>query len=168
MARSYKCSEQSLATSHIPLTTSMLLPLTAQGRLPYPTSVERPHSSSSGFRPRPFLSRRFRGPLFCLVVLVAISILFHLGHFFNSIPDDMLILLQDLLTPEGGWYPPRFLKWHDREKRLPQHDLDLPYPQGRKGRYVRFSNQVCCTFPQSILCYFVHVTQRGPCLGRQA
>ncbi|KAI0289291.1 hypothetical protein BC826DRAFT_1032735 [Russula brevipes] len=44
--------------------------------------------------------------------------------------------------PEGGSNPPRFYEWHDREKRLPQHNPDLPYPQGRDGRYIRFANQL--------------------------
>ncbi|KAJ6554900.1 hypothetical protein DFH09DRAFT_1248491 [Mycena vulgaris] len=30
-------------------------------------------------------------------------------------------------------------KW---EAELPQHDLELPFPEGRTGRYVKFSNQV--------------------------
>ncbi|KAK7018574.1 hypothetical protein R3P38DRAFT_2983304, partial [Favolaschia claudopus] len=29
-------------------------------------------------------------------------------------------------------------KWEDD---LPQHDLDLPFPEGRKGRYLKFSNE---------------------------
>ncbi|KAJ6482173.1 hypothetical protein C8R47DRAFT_982030 [Mycena vitilis] len=29
-------------------------------------------------------------------------------------------------------------KWEDN---LPQHDLDLPFPEGRTGRYVKFSNE---------------------------
>jgi hypothetical protein len=28
------------------------------------------------------------------------------------------------------------------ERELPQQDLSLPYPEGRTGRYVRFTNQV--------------------------
>jgi hypothetical protein len=27
---------------------------------------------------------------------------------------------------------------------LPQHNPNLPYPQGREGRYIRFTNQGCC------------------------
>ncbi|KAJ7196108.1 hypothetical protein GGX14DRAFT_673876 [Mycena pura] len=30
-------------------------------------------------------------------------------------------------------------KWEDE---LPQHNLDLPFPEGRSGRYVKFSNQM--------------------------
>jgi hypothetical protein len=54
--------------------------------------------------------------------------------------------LTGLPQPEGGSHPPRFYEWHDREKLLPQHNPDLPYPQGREGRYIRFTNQVCCAF----------------------
>ncbi|KAF8529746.1 hypothetical protein BU17DRAFT_6062, partial [Hysterangium stoloniferum] len=28
------------------------------------------------------------------------------------------------------------------ERNLPQHNLDLPFPEGRTGRYVKFSNQI--------------------------
>lgn len=28
------------------------------------------------------------------------------------------------------------------EQALPQHNLDLPFPEGKTGRYVRFSNQM--------------------------
>lgn len=30
-------------------------------------------------------------------------------------------------------------QWEDN---LPQHNLDLPFPEGKTGRYVMFSNQV--------------------------
>ncbi|KAI0288655.1 hypothetical protein BC826DRAFT_915561 [Russula brevipes] len=44
--------------------------------------------------------------------------------------------------PEGGTNPPRFYEWYEREKKLPQNNPDLPYPQGREGRYIRFANQI--------------------------
>jgi hypothetical protein len=50
--------------------------------------------------------------------------------------------LRDLPLSEPGPNPPRFYEWHEREKQLPQHNPDLPYPQGRQGRYIRFSNQI--------------------------
>jgi hypothetical protein len=99
--------------------------------------------------PRPFLPRRFRVPFFGLLVLGAIVVLFRLNHLSSYTPNDLFIVFKDLLKPEEGWYPPRFCEWHDQEKRLPQHDLDLPYPQGREGRYLRFSNHVWGAFPQS-------------------
>lgn len=139
----------------------MLLRSTAQGHLPSPASAERPHSPPSGFRPRPFLPRRFRGPLLGLVIVLgAIVLLFRLRHLPNSIPEDLRVFLQDLLQPEG-WYPPRFLEWHDREKQLPQLDPNLPYPQGREGRYIRFSNHVWGAFPQSIPVLFLSRDSTG-------
>ncbi|KAI0245903.1 hypothetical protein BJV78DRAFT_1136456 [Lactifluus subvellereus] len=108
--------------------------------LPSPVTVEKQHSSP--FCPLPFIPRRFRSPFFALVVLGAIALLFRLDYSYNSSQDDLLVFLKDLPKPEGGRRPPRFYEWHDREKQLPQHDPDLPYPQGREGRYIRFSNQV--------------------------
>ncbi|KAJ7776783.1 hypothetical protein DFH07DRAFT_865639 [Mycena maculata] len=37
--------------------------------------------------------------------------------------------------------PPTWEVLHKWEANLPQHDLDLPFPEGRTGRYVKFSNQ---------------------------
>ncbi|KAH9966164.1 hypothetical protein BGW80DRAFT_1230443 [Lactifluus volemus] len=105
--------------------------------LPGPVSLEKPHSTH--FRPRPFIPRRLRSSFFGLVILGTIALLFHLD---SSSQNELLVFLKDLPKPESGKNPPRFYEWHDREKRLPQHDPDLPYPQGREGRYIRFSNHV--------------------------
>jgi hypothetical protein len=113
--------------------------------LPSPVTAERPYFAP--FRPISFLSRRLRGPFLGLVslgALAALTLLLNL-HYPSSYISNDLFFLQDLpiaLKPEVDWYPPRFYEWHDKEKQLPQHDPDLPYPQGREGRYVRFSNQV--------------------------
>ncbi|KAJ7274409.1 hypothetical protein B0H12DRAFT_1088559 [Mycena haematopus] len=37
--------------------------------------------------------------------------------------------------------PPTYEKLWLWEKNLPQHNLDLPFPEGKTGRYVKFSNQ---------------------------
>jgi hypothetical protein len=37
--------------------------------------------------------------------------------------------------------PPTHDKIREYEKNLPQHNLDLPFPEGRTGRYVRFNLQ---------------------------
>ena len=44
---------------------------------------------------------------------------------------------QPLLFP-----PPKYERLYEWEKNLPQHDLDLPYPEGKTGRYVKFTNQI--------------------------
>ncbi|KAJ7258729.1 hypothetical protein B0H12DRAFT_1048898 [Mycena haematopus] len=38
--------------------------------------------------------------------------------------------------------PPTYEALRKWEEDLPQHNLDLPFPEGRKGRYVKFSNQM--------------------------
>lgn len=37
--------------------------------------------------------------------------------------------------------PPTFEKVWKWEKDLPQHNLQLPFPEGKTGRYVKFTNQ---------------------------
>jgi len=47
------------------------------------------------------------------------------------------------LEPKTTWEnPPTLAKLKQWERDLPQHNLDLPFPEGRTGRYVKFSNQV--------------------------
>jgi hypothetical protein len=103
-----------------------------------------------------------RGHFFSLLFLATIAFVFHYNYSSDSntvstTSDDHLVYLSDLPKPEGGSRPPRFYEWHDREKLLPQHNPNLPYPQGREGRYIRFTNQVCCTlssfFPQLLRGY---------------
>ena len=38
--------------------------------------------------------------------------------------------------------PPSWEKLRKWELDLPQHNLDLPFPEGRTGRYVYFRNQI--------------------------
>ncbi|KAJ7085331.1 hypothetical protein C8R43DRAFT_313729 [Mycena crocata] len=44
--------------------------------------------------------------------------------------------------PAGGGGPPRYTALRSWEASLPQHNLSLPFPEGKEGRYVKFSNQV--------------------------
>jgi hypothetical protein len=39
--------------------------------------------------------------------------------------------------PPAHWE--KLYKWEDD---LPQHDVDLPFPEGKSGRYVYFRNQI--------------------------
>lgn len=38
--------------------------------------------------------------------------------------------------------PPSYKRLKKWESDLPQHNLDLPFPEGRTGRYVLFKNQI--------------------------
>ena len=85
--------------------------------------------------------RRLSYSLLCL--LLVLSSFVSLSFFFDleaitrdALPDYVSHLLLD------NDYPPNhkeLRKWiHD----LPQHDLSLPFPEGKNGRYVKFSCQV--------------------------
>ena len=37
---------------------------------------------------------------------------------------------------------PEYGSFREAERMLPQHNLDLPLPEGREGRYVKFSTQL--------------------------
>ncbi len=39
--------------------------------------------------------------------------------------------------PPANW--DKLYMWEDN---LPQHNVDLPFPEGKEGRYVLFSNQI--------------------------
>ena len=45
-------------------------------------------------------------------------------------------------TPVDLDLPPAYERLKKWEMDLPQHDLDLPFPEGRTGRYVLFKNQI--------------------------
>ena len=117
--------------------------------LPGPVTLEKQKQKQLAppCRPRPIVPRRLRAPFFVLLIFATLAFLFHLDYFSYSDPNDLLVYLQGLPKPEGGTNPPRFYEWHEREKRLPQHDFALPYPQGREGRYIRFSNQLTGALP---------------------
>jgi hypothetical protein len=75
-----------------------------------------------------------------LYLLLVLSALISLSFFFDleAITNETL---PDYLLPDRD-YPPnhkKLRKWiHD----LPQHDLSLPFPEGKNGRYVKFSCQI--------------------------
>jgi len=46
------------------------------------------------------------------------------------------------LKPDTDWdYPPAWDTLKQWELNLPQHNLDLPFPEGKNGRYIKFSIQ---------------------------
>lgn len=38
--------------------------------------------------------------------------------------------------------PPLYKEYSASEEQLPQHNLDLPFPEGRHAKYIWFSNHV--------------------------
>lgn len=45
-------------------------------------------------------------------------------------------------TSTSPRYPPLYEACTDAEKMLPQHDKDLPFPEGEHGRYLFFANEL--------------------------
>lgn len=56
--------------------------------------------------------------------------------------------LKDLVVIDDTWRdmnlntPPRYLNVYEEERRLPQHNTSLPFPEGATGRYVKFTSQI--------------------------
>lgn len=73
-------------------------------------------------------SRRFT--LYGLLFIFTTSIYYFI--FFGRRPSDLDDLDQ----------PPTYTRLKEWESALPQHNLDLPFPEGRTGRYVLFKNQI--------------------------
>ena len=47
--------------------------------------------------------------------------------------------------------PPNYYEWHEQEIAMPQNNPDLPEPQGKEGRYLRFKNHLTSECPGSRL-----------------
>ncbi|KAF9506719.1 hypothetical protein BS47DRAFT_1367182 [Hydnum rufescens UP504] len=47
-----------------------------------------------------------------------------------------------IYSNENTSLPPLYPDLQDEERRLPQHNLDLPYPEGRSAKMLRFGNQI--------------------------
>ncbi|KAJ7104183.1 hypothetical protein B0H15DRAFT_13023 [Mycena belliarum] len=91
---------------------------------------------------RRILDRRSYAPLLALLLLVLAS-----GFLFsNRRPDELPplpVLSAESESPASVLRspgPPTYAKLWAWEQALPQHSLDMPYPEGKEGRYVRYSN----------------------------
>jgi hypothetical protein len=72
--------------------------------------------------------RRFKFTLYGFLLLLTTSIYYSFfGRSFDS---------------DGLDQPPTYERLKKWESALPQHNLDLPFPEGRTGRYVLFKNQI--------------------------
>ncbi|KDQ55117.1 hypothetical protein JAAARDRAFT_37635 [Jaapia argillacea MUCL 33604] len=80
-----------------------------------------------------FYQRRF----FILVGVVVVLLLFTWHRAIRPLMKPINYTGGDLLGE-----PPSYEGIKEWEAKLPQHDLDLPFPEGRTGRYAKFSNQI--------------------------
>ena len=61
-------------------------------------------------------------------------------HFI--FPGDLSAVILKSFQPPAPKKTPGYEDIRKWESALPQHNLDLPFPEGRTGRYVKFSNQI--------------------------
>lgn len=103
---------------------------------------EKPKSPSPWGLSRQLVGNRRRQYWIIFIVILLVVLL-----FMNLInPTTVLTTTTESLPPSENktkWEdPPTLTKLKQWERNLPQHNLDLPFPEGRTGRYVKFSNQV--------------------------
>jgi hypothetical protein len=76
-----------------------------------------------------------------VIIIVVVLLLIHPMAVLTTTPTTTTT--KPPPEPKTGWEdPPTLTRLKQWERNLPQHDLDLPFPEGRTGRYVKFSNQV--------------------------
>lgn len=86
---------------------------------------------------------------YVVLIVVVIVVFVVLASHSSSIPPATVTTFAPnetktvLPNPKTHWErPPTLAKLKQWERDLPQHNLNLPFPEGKSGRYVKFSNQV--------------------------
>ncbi|KAH9947084.1 hypothetical protein B0H21DRAFT_740272 [Amylocystis lapponica] len=99
-----------------------------------PTSSER---SRNGARSPRWLTRRYTRIGFLAFLMLSVFALF---RTLSRRDGDVYVYVDD--PPEKHKLPPLYPEWHARELQLPQHNPNLPYPEGRYGKYLWIPNHV--------------------------
>ncbi|KAF7360689.1 hypothetical protein MVEN_00800700 [Mycena venus] len=80
-----------------------------------------------------------------LLIFISISVLGAYPELRQIIQHVVRVNYNYYIADRGPWGtddgPPKYLALRQWEATLPQHDLSLPPPEGKHGRYVKFSNQ---------------------------
>ena len=87
-------------------------------------------NQSTRSRPRRFI-------LYGLFLVLASTTYFIISNRSSPSPSPETTIDLDQLDE-----PPTYKNLIEWESNLPQHNLDLPFPEGRTGRYVLFKNQI--------------------------
>ncbi|KAA1478230.1 hypothetical protein DENSPDRAFT_809563 [Dentipellis sp. KUC8613] len=115
---------------------SPTMPWSRADTLPY---AERPRSRT----PTPTtLPRRHLRVLSFLFVCISFLGLFLFIYRQETPQAPHIAVPLPLATPSESPLPPMFGEWYERERQFPQHNPDLPYPQGREGRYLYMANHL--------------------------
>ncbi|KAJ3575873.1 hypothetical protein NP233_g813 [Leucocoprinus birnbaumii] len=86
------------------------------------------------------ISRPKKLLLVSVVIALLLPLLLHLSFRYPKPLTFKLIPSNEVDTNTD--YPPSYGRLRSWEGSLPQHNLSLPYPEGRNGRFVRFSVQI--------------------------
>ncbi|CAE6471187.1 unnamed protein product [Rhizoctonia solani] len=79
-------------------------------------------------------------PHLCVSVILLIHLLFLLSFLHSR--EWSLFKFEDQEQAQWASDAANFDSIFAREAQLPQHNLSVPYPEGRNGRYLQFSNQM--------------------------
>jgi hypothetical protein len=91
---------------------------------------------------RRLIPRRWGRVITCRTILLLFTLTF-LAFFSFDKPDQLFVYPRGIFfTGKINARPPAYKSHFEQEQNLPQHSLDLPFPEGRQGRYVKFKNQV--------------------------
>lgn len=101
--------------------------------LPLPISEKPQH----GGRPFPFRWMTRRVTRAIVIILVSLA-LFACFRAFVSLSEPS----SDEDHAPDPLFPPLYSKYHQDELAYPQHNPDLPYPEGREGKYIWMANHV--------------------------
>ncbi|KAI6095656.1 hypothetical protein EV401DRAFT_2062431 [Pisolithus croceorrhizus] len=91
---------------------------------------------------RPYFTKRSARVLLILALVSCALVVFRLGHSTRDDASQYLYLgaMEDNSTENG--LPPLYESYHDYERHLPQHNLSLPYPEGRDAKFFWAANHV--------------------------
>ena len=98
------------------------------------TLTDRGHNYRRTNSSQPWWRRFYTKRILRLVVFAALC--FGAVHLFWSA--DPVVEK----TEEKHDTPPLYEKWRQAELRLPQHNPELPYPEGKHGKYIWYANHV--------------------------
>ncbi|KAJ7707737.1 hypothetical protein B0H17DRAFT_1156275 [Mycena rosella] len=87
-------------------------------------------------------SRRRQISVFAVILLIIVSIRLLTNHTKPEETFGATVLVPPVKGALRFPGPPTYKKLWTWERNLPQHNLDLPFPEGKNGRFVKFSVQV--------------------------
>ncbi|VDB96820.1 unnamed protein product [Peniophora sp. CBMAI 1063] len=108
--------------------------------LPYPSSTAKHRRTLSAVPSSGLIASYLPRRLQYLLILLVLPTCFWL--LYSDSGDDVGLRRISASSFVRGGDPPNYYEWYEQEKGMPQNNPDLPPPQGREGRYLRFKNHL--------------------------